>query len=45
MIYKGFAAVDYLSTQLFEEDPGESSHWRKYHSAFEFSADGIRREL
>ena len=41
MIYKGFGAVDYLSTQLFEEDPGESSHWRKYHSAFEFSGDGF----
>lgn len=41
MIYRGVAAIDYLSTQLLESDPGESSHWRKYHSSFEFSGGGF----
>ncbi len=41
MIYRGVAAIDYLSTQLLEEDPGESSHWRKYHSSFQFSGSGF----
>ena len=41
MIYKGVAGIDYLSTQLLEGDPGESSHWRKYHSSFKFSGENF----
>lgn len=41
MICRGVAGIDYLSTQLLEGDPGESSHWRKYHSSFEFSGGGF----
>lgn len=41
MIYSGQAAIDYLATEANKNDPGESSHWRKYHSAFRFAGDGF----
>lgn len=40
-MYSGRAAIDYLATEVSEDDPAESSHWRKYHSAFRFSGDGF----
>ena len=42
MIYTGQSAIDYLSTKIHESDPGSSSHWQKYHSAFNFTGDGFK---
>ena len=36
MILKGNNAIDYLANQALKEDPGESSHWKKFHSNFSF---------
>ncbi len=40
-MYSGQTAIDYLATEVSKNDPGESSHWRKYHSAFRFTGDGF----
>ena len=40
-MYSGQAAIDYLATEVSKNDPGESSHWRKYHSAFKFTGSGF----
>jgi hypothetical protein len=40
-MYSGQAAIDYLATEISKNDPGESSHWRKYHSAFKFTGSGF----
>lgn len=39
MIYAGQASVDFLAVEVKKTDPAASSHWRKYHSEFEFSGD------
>ena len=41
MIYSGRASIDYLANEVGKEDSGESSYWRKYHSAFRFTGDGF----
>ncbi len=42
MILKGEAIFDYLANQINEtSDPGESSHWRKYHADFQFTGKGF----
>lgn len=41
MIYTGQAAFDYLADEVNKEDSGESSYWRKYHSAFRFTGEGF----
>jgi hypothetical protein len=41
MIYSGQAVIDYLASEVTKEDPGESSHWRKFHSTFRFKGDGF----
>jgi putative sugar O-methyltransferase len=41
MIYPGQKSIDYLAGECRREDPGESSHWRKYHAAFRFSGHGF----
>ena len=40
-MYSGQKAIDYLATEVSKNDPGESSHWRKYHSAFKFTGIGF----
>jgi hypothetical protein len=40
-MYSGQAAIDYLATEAGKEDPGESSHWRKFHSGFRFTGEGF----
>ncbi len=42
MIYSGQHAIDHLASNLNIADPGESSHWNHYHSAFHFSGVGFR---
>jgi len=42
LIYPGQAAIDYLSTEVGNADLGESSHWRKLHSSFQFTGDGFK---
>ena len=42
MRYQGQAAIDFLAAEAAKEDPGESSHWRKYHSNFEFTGNGFK---
>lgn len=42
MIFTGQAAIDRLASEIDQDDPGASSHWRKYHSSFRF--DGIHFE-
>lgn len=41
MLYNGNSAIEYLSHQLNESDPGESSHWKKYHSSYQFLGTGF----
>lgn len=39
---QGVEILDYLSSQAtIGKDPGESSHWQKYHSNFNFTGDGF----
>jgi len=40
-MYSGKAAIDVLITQVNQNDPGQSSHWQKYHSSFQFKGDGL----
>ncbi len=40
-MYSGQAAIDYLATEASKDDPGESSHWRKYHATFRFTGNGF----
>jgi hypothetical protein len=40
-MYSGQEAIDYLAGEISKEDPGESSHWRKYHSSFKFTGAGF----
>ncbi|MFZ5589822.1 MAG: sugar O-methyltransferase [Pseudomonadota bacterium] len=40
-MYSGQTAIDYLGTEVSKDDSGESSHWRKYHSAFRFTGGGF----
>jgi len=40
-MYSGKAAIDFLITQVNQNDPGQSSHWQKYHSSFQFKGDGF----
>ena len=42
MIFTGQSAIDYLASKVHESDPGSSSHWQKYHSAFNFTGDGFK---
>ena len=42
MIYSGEAAIEYLANQAIIEDTAESSHWRKYHSQFEYTGKGFQ---
>lgn len=39
MTFAGQAAIDRLAHETRHADPAESSHWRKYHSAFRFLGD------
>jgi hypothetical protein len=41
-MYTGSAAIDFLVDGLNEKDPGESSHWLKYHSSFQYTGDGFQ---
>lgn len=41
MIYFGSGCIDYLSSRLSESDPGESSHWNRYHSSYSFDGRGF----
>jgi hypothetical protein len=41
MICGGSASIDYLAAEAKLGDAGASSHWRHYHSAFEFRGDGF----
>lgn len=42
MILRGQAIFEYLANQIKEtKDPGESSHWRKYHAEFQFTGKGF----
>jgi len=41
MIYSGRGSIDYLAGECRKEDPGESSHWQKYHASFRFSGKGF----
>jgi len=41
MIYSGRGAIEYLAGECGKDDPGESSHWRKYHAAFRYSGSGF----
>ena len=36
-MYSGQSAIDYLSSEVVNIDPGESSHWQKYHADFKFN--------
>lgn len=40
-MHSGQAAIDYLAAEVSKEDSGESSHWRKYHSALKFTGGGF----
>ena len=40
-MYIGDAAIDYLITQVNNDDPASSSHWKKYHSKFDVRQEGI----
>jgi len=37
----GNDALNFLALDINEEDPGESSHWKKYHSSFEFNGSSF----
>ena len=37
MIYQGNKAIEYLYSCLNKSDIGESSHWRKYNSNFDYN--------
>jgi len=37
MILKGTKGIDYLANQAILDDPGASSHWKYYHSNFQFT--------
>lgn len=37
----GNASIDYLAAEAKLADTGSSSHWRHYHSSFEFRGDGF----
>ena len=39
MIYSGSKAIDFLAEASTKTDPVASSHWRKYHSEFQFKDD------
>jgi len=41
-MFSGKAAIDFLATEVSKIDPGESSHWKKYHSSFQFTGDGFK---
>lgn len=41
MIQTGRASIDYLANEAGKGDQQASSHWRKYHSDFEFRGDGF----
>jgi len=42
MILKGDEIFKYLANQVTENsDPGESSHWRKYHANFKYTGSGF----
>ncbi|OPY84489.1 MAG: hypothetical protein A4E72_02200 [Syntrophus sp. PtaU1.Bin208] len=41
MIYSGHESIEYLASECGKEDPGESSHWRKYHASFRYSGTGF----
>lgn len=41
-MYSGKDAIDFLASEVRRIDPGESSHWEKYHSSFQFTGDGFR---
>jgi len=41
LIYSGESAIEYLGSQVSKEDIGESSHWRRYHSQFQYTGDGF----
>jgi hypothetical protein len=41
-VYSGTAAIDFLAAELDQIDPGESSHWVKYHSSFQYTGAGFR---
>jgi len=41
VIFSGIADLHFLSTRFLEGDWDESSHWRKYHSSFDFSGGGF----
>lgn len=39
MMFSGQASIDHLAAEIDKKDPGESSHWQKYHSDFRFLGD------
>ena len=41
MIYSGDDAINYLASEVPKKDKGESSHWSKYHSNFQFTGEGF----
>lgn len=40
MMYRDMEAISYLISQVDAEDPGSSSHWRKFHKDFALKDDG-----
>lgn len=41
MIFKGKDAINFLIDKIQDEDPAASSHWKKYHSSFDFTGSGF----
>ena len=41
-MYPGLAGINFLLGEIDQIDPGESSHWVKYHSSFRFTGDGFQ---
>ena len=39
MIYTGLSAINFLAEQVKKDDLAASSHWRKYHTGFQFTGD------
>ena len=41
MIYTGLSAINFLAEQVKKDDLAASSHWRKYHTGFQFTGDNF----
>lgn len=41
MVIKGSEVIDFLAEQAVKDDPGESSHWKYFHSNFTFKEGGV----